>query len=241
MVLGGNISRDQSYRNAQPAMLSATLNNARDTAAAFFQRRQTARRGMYRLLSSDDKLDLRCVVPNSAAQRTFDGAYVRTALGEMGFSLTVMRLFQREFFWVGLACCVQALCLLITAVFRYELSLRYENEFLQAAMQKLSAKGDTTIQSCSVDNNAHDTGNIQAEQTRTSANHNMRKRSITQLRTDTDDMRSGGRAPEHSPAPGSDCQILLLSRFWTAGYVVLFAATMTIAVEIAIIVLLARM
>ena len=92
-----------------------------------------------------------------------------------------------------------------------------------------------------MDNNAHDTGNIQAEQTRTSANHNMRKRSITQLRTDTDDMRSGGRAPEHSPAPGSDCQILLLSRFWTAGYVVLFAATMTIAVEIAIIVLLARM
>jgi hypothetical protein len=33
-----------------------------------------------------------------ASQRTYNGAYVRTALGTLGYSLTVLRLFDRQFY-----------------------------------------------------------------------------------------------------------------------------------------------
>ena len=36
-----------------------------------------------------------------AAQRTFEGAYVRTALGQFGFSLVVLKVFTREFYPIG--------------------------------------------------------------------------------------------------------------------------------------------
>ena len=224
-------------------MLSATLSDVRDIAASFFHRKQTARRGMYRLLSSDDKLDLRCVIANRAAQRTFDGAYVRSALGEMGFALTVLRLFQREFFWVGTACCVQALCILITAVFRYELSLRYENEFLQAAIQKANSRTSENTRECFTGDDAHTLGDSSVKQTYGSIDHSVRKRGTNQVNADTPSVTTAF-APEPTPWRTTEIaedHVLLLPHFWTAGYVVLFAASMTVAVEIAIIVLLARM
>ncbi|AOW04066.1 hypothetical protein B0I72DRAFT_136183 [Yarrowia lipolytica] len=46
-------------------------------------------------LSNDDKLDIR------AAQRTFQGAYYRTALGQLGFALVVLKLFNYDFLAVG--------------------------------------------------------------------------------------------------------------------------------------------
>lgn len=162
-------------------MLRAIRAQLCSVAYSFFSGARTKRHGAYQLLSTNDRLDLR------AAQRTFDGAYVRTALGQMCFSLTIMRIFQREFFWIGIACCVLALCLIVIAVMRYELSLRCENEFLDAVMQ----------------------------------------------------VRGGAQAQE--PGAQQSESVALLPRFHTAGHVVLLTVLMTLAVDIAIIILLTRL
>lgn len=46
-------------------------------------------------LSQRDLLDYRAV------QRTFDGAYARTALGQLCYAIVILRLFQPKFFYVG--------------------------------------------------------------------------------------------------------------------------------------------
>lgn len=53
---------------------------------------------------------------------------MRTALGQLTFALTVMRLFQKEFFWIGLANCVLAVGLFITAALRYRMTMQYEEK-----------------------------------------------------------------------------------------------------------------
>ena len=46
-------------------------------------------------LSQRDLLDYRAV------QRTFDGAYARTALGQLCYATVILRIFQPKFFYVG--------------------------------------------------------------------------------------------------------------------------------------------
>ncbi|KAH9965127.1 hypothetical protein BGW80DRAFT_761227 [Lactifluus volemus] len=53
-----------------------------------------------------------------ASQRTFNGAYMRTALGNMGFSLTVLRLFGRLFYRIGIVYAVLAFLLCVCTFFR---------------------------------------------------------------------------------------------------------------------------
>ncbi|CAD6503836.1 BgTH12-05581, partial [Blumeria graminis f. sp. triticale] len=36
-----------------------------------------------------------------AVQRTFEGAYVRTALGQFSFALVILKMFTREFYSIG--------------------------------------------------------------------------------------------------------------------------------------------
>lgn len=43
-------------------------------------------------------IDLTELVEIRARQRTFEGAYARTALGNLGYSLTVLKLFDRRFY-----------------------------------------------------------------------------------------------------------------------------------------------
>lgn len=47
-----------------------------------------------------------------AAQRTFEGAYIRTALGQFSFALVVLKIFTPEFYPIGTLFAVFALCLL---------------------------------------------------------------------------------------------------------------------------------
>jgi len=49
-------------------------------------------RGSFICSDVDELVELR------AHQRTYNGAYVRTALGILGYSLTVLRLFDRKFY-----------------------------------------------------------------------------------------------------------------------------------------------
>ncbi|PAV20417.1 hypothetical protein PNOK_0304400 [Pyrrhoderma noxium] len=53
-----------------------------------------------------------------ARQRTFGGAYLRTALGILGYSLTVLRLFDKRFYHIGILYAVFGFALFATAFFR---------------------------------------------------------------------------------------------------------------------------
>lgn len=62
----------------------------------------------------------------SAAQRTFDGAYMRTALSQLTFSLAVIKIFEPKFFWIGLLNCVLAIGLIVTSILRHRMTMKYE-------------------------------------------------------------------------------------------------------------------
>ena len=56
-----------------------------------------------------------------AYQRTFDGAYMRTALNELSYALVVLRLFQSTFYYIGLVSVLLALGLAVAGVQRSSL------------------------------------------------------------------------------------------------------------------------
>ncbi|KAI5776402.1 hypothetical protein EDC01DRAFT_763148 [Geopyxis carbonaria] len=53
-----------------------------------------------------------------AAQRTFEGAYIRTALSQFSFALVVLKIFTAEFYAVGALFGVFGLCILAAAALR---------------------------------------------------------------------------------------------------------------------------
>ena len=53
-----------------------------------------------------------------AAQRTFEGAYVRTALGQFSFALIVLKVFTGEFYSIGALFAVYGVGILFTSLFR---------------------------------------------------------------------------------------------------------------------------
>ncbi|KAN0134356.1 hypothetical protein V8E53_007854 [Lactarius tabidus] len=62
--------------------------------------------------------DLNQLVELRARHRTFDGAYTRTALGNLGYALTVLRLFDRRFYHIGLLYTFLAVFLCVCAFLR---------------------------------------------------------------------------------------------------------------------------
>lgn len=63
-------------------------------------------------VSDADLLDLR------ASQRTFEGAYIRTALGQFSFALVVLKIFTAEFYSIGALFAVYGAAIMATAFFR---------------------------------------------------------------------------------------------------------------------------
>ncbi|KAH9922211.1 uncharacterized protein B0H18DRAFT_1085938 [Fomitopsis serialis] len=53
-----------------------------------------------------------------ARQRTFDGAYARTALVNFGYALTILRLFDKRFARIGLVYTVLGVALAVISFFR---------------------------------------------------------------------------------------------------------------------------
>lgn len=53
-----------------------------------------------------------------AAQRTFEGAYVRTALGQFSFALVVLKVFTSEFYSIGALFAVYGVGVLFASLFR---------------------------------------------------------------------------------------------------------------------------
>ncbi|KAI5287126.1 hypothetical protein KEM54_006220 [Ascosphaera aggregata] len=54
-----------------------------------------------KLQSSPPRLTPAELVEVRAAQRTFEGAYVRTSLSQLSFALVVLKIFTREFYRIG--------------------------------------------------------------------------------------------------------------------------------------------
>ncbi|KAG6002787.1 hypothetical protein E4U21_002777 [Claviceps maximensis] len=53
-----------------------------------------------------------------AAQRTFEGAYMRTALGQFSFALVILKIFTQEFYAIGALFAVYGFAVLLVAVYR---------------------------------------------------------------------------------------------------------------------------
>ncbi|KAI9657128.1 MAG: hypothetical protein M1821_003294 [Bathelium mastoideum] len=64
------------------------------------------------ILTSQELAEIR------AAQRTFEGAYIRTALGQFSFSLVVLKIFTAEFYGIGALFAVYGTGVLFTSLFR---------------------------------------------------------------------------------------------------------------------------
>lgn len=81
-----------------------------------------------------------------AAQRTFEGAYMRTALGQFSFSLVILKIFTEEFYPIGALFAVYGTAILLVAVYR-----RHEGQrqFFDSAgidgilLRKFRTSGDT--------------------------------------------------------------------------------------------------
>lgn len=53
-----------------------------------------------------------------AAQRTFEGAYIRTALGQFSFALVVLKIFTAEFYSIGALFATYGAGVLLVGVYR---------------------------------------------------------------------------------------------------------------------------
>lgn len=53
-----------------------------------------------------------------AAQRTFEGAYIRTSVSQFSFALIVLKIFTAEFYSIGALFAVYGMGMLIIGVFR---------------------------------------------------------------------------------------------------------------------------
>ncbi|KAL2218292.1 hypothetical protein M432DRAFT_632882 [Thermoascus aurantiacus ATCC 26904] len=63
-------------------------------------------------LTQDEIVDVR------AAQRTFEGAYIRTALSQFSFALIILKVFTSEFYSIGALFAVYGTGVLIIGLFR---------------------------------------------------------------------------------------------------------------------------
>ncbi|MCJ1428363.1 hypothetical protein MMC29_006272 [Sticta canariensis] len=53
-----------------------------------------------------------------AAQRTFEGAYIRTALGQFSFALVILKIFTSEFYSIGALFALYGTGILLTGLLR---------------------------------------------------------------------------------------------------------------------------
>ncbi|PFH57382.1 hypothetical protein XA68_15143 [Ophiocordyceps unilateralis] len=94
------------------------------------------------VLTSDELVEIR------ASQRTYEGAYMRTALGQFSFALVVLKIFTREFYPIGALFAAYGLAVLVVASYR-----RYQGhrQFFTAespdgvVQRKFKTSGDTVV------------------------------------------------------------------------------------------------
>lgn len=98
------------YHSLSPTGLLSILTVFQRRAADRYHLRLHRARSV--ALTSDEIVEVR------AAQRTFEGAYVRTALSQFSFALVVLKIFSREFYSIGALFAVYGTGVLIIGLFR---------------------------------------------------------------------------------------------------------------------------
>ncbi|KAF5125575.1 hypothetical protein E5D57_010263 [Metarhizium anisopliae] len=94
------------------------------------------------VLTSQELVEVR------AAQRTFEGAYMRTALGQFSFALVIIKIFTEEFYAIGALFAAYGVAVLLVAAYR-----RYQGnrQFFTAETsdgtirRKFKTSGDTVL------------------------------------------------------------------------------------------------
>lgn len=87
-----------------------------------------------------------------AAHRTFEGAYIRTAVSHLSFGLVVLRLFSREFLGVGTVYTVQSILMLLLAYYQRN---RVEHQFEASNFHRFITSGKSVILSTIITLGAH--------------------------------------------------------------------------------------
>ncbi|CAG8956093.1 hypothetical protein HYFRA_00011877 [Hymenoscyphus fraxineus] len=81
------------------------------------------------VLTAEELVEIR------AAQRTFEGAYVRTALGQFSFALVVLKIFTAEFYSIGALFATYGAGILLVSMYRrYEGNRQFFSEVDDAGM-----------------------------------------------------------------------------------------------------------
>ncbi|GAC94529.1 hypothetical protein PHSY_002101 [Pseudozyma hubeiensis SY62] len=159
-------------------------------------------------LSDRDLLDYRAV------QRTFDGAYARTALGQLCYATVILRLFQPKFFYIGLVYAVLGMLFIPVAIFRYRMAVNNAHRLL--AMQE--------VQPQETSNSIPDPSPSNAEAASEAQRSSQRRNT----------------ASSASPEPTQPVRTVLRESFVTAGSVVAAATALVGLAEIALLVLILR-
>ncbi|UNI21139.1 hypothetical protein JDV02_007155 [Purpureocillium takamizusanense] len=94
------------------------------------------------VLTSEELVEIR------AAQRTFEGAYMRTALGQFSFALVVLKIFTEEFYAIGALFAAYGAAVLLVAVHRRYQGQRqfFTHEGADGvARRRFKTSGDTVL------------------------------------------------------------------------------------------------
>ncbi|TRM66146.1 hypothetical protein BD626DRAFT_453393 [Schizophyllum amplum] len=87
--------------------------------------------------------DVNELVELRARQRTFHGAYSRSALGSLGYSLTILRLFDHRFYKIGLLFAVFGVLMFCLSFYRSKHSKHdfADHDYNKYAGQTIETKG----------------------------------------------------------------------------------------------------
>ncbi|KOS16775.1 hypothetical protein ESCO_004693 [Escovopsis weberi] len=95
------------------------------------------------ILTNEELVEVR------ASQRTFEGAYTRTALGLFSFSLFILRIFTAEFYPIGALIAAYATAILLVAAYRrYQGNRQFfveESPLDGAVRRKFRTSGNTVM------------------------------------------------------------------------------------------------
>lgn len=83
-----------------------------------------------------------------AAQRTFEGAYVRTAIGQFSFALVVLKIFTAEFYSIGALFATYGVGILLVSLYRrYEGNRQFFSELGEDGMgrKKFRTSGNAVV------------------------------------------------------------------------------------------------
>lgn len=99
------------------------------------------------VLNTDELVEIR------AAQRTYEDAYIRTALGQFSFALVILKIFTPEFYPIGALLATYAVAILVVAILVVAMHRRHQGhrQFFTTdspdghARSKFMTSGDTVL------------------------------------------------------------------------------------------------